>query len=739
MTDDSASWYIPGEGGKPVGPFTAEELTQSWRAGTINERTMCWREGMGQWLPLSQIEPLALAIRSTGVSSRVTADAAEYAASPERSKAPLIVAFVGVGVGLLAIVIVALLMTRGTSNRADKASNYFPDDTTMVTSYDVPALLKNRTYQKFGKVFGQYNILDNLGEHIQGEFGVSPSDISRITVAAWHAPDGGRSPTRTGNFDANEGEGAITVVVLKRAIQPKEIAKKLVSDSGSGDWAEQDVGGHPFYSHSGNWEHTGYFFPDNHTLAIGNFRHLRAVLDRKGPPNSSSRAGRVLCGVEFSHSVTNAQAREARPSMSGPSLVNVILYHCGVIGVDKYDVNGLDEALIGGFLESTCEYIDAGRNLQVAANWTCRDDEAAKKVQINMDGLLAKARADGKSPITTRYGRTVTLQITVSEAFLDTILQANACKEAQGKMDRALEAWLIDRGPKRTGDQATEADLVGKVKYLEASWPVCPVGKEGSTRIAIPPLYHHAVCPSGIPSHARPDTIRTDEANAAFMRQQAANAEAQRATQEKQDRERVAREEQLKQAKALAEEKQRKETEEKRVEEEAVRQKVLVATVPGTRYVGTLSDDRSRQRISLTFTEQKGFLIRAEAGNPDAAIQRRDFTGEIVTGPKNANDKRTAHQIMMSPADGGYNATKDIMHKMIIGMTPVEGFYFTESQNWTVGLDLIDTGLEGTTSGGLKIRLQRDETPTATSPTPPAPNANAVPQGPVAPAPIRRR
>ena len=43
MTSNSPSWYIPGEGKQPAGPFTAEQLIQSWRAGKISDKTMCWR------------------------------------------------------------------------------------------------------------------------------------------------------------------------------------------------------------------------------------------------------------------------------------------------------------------------------------------------------------------------------------------------------------------------------------------------------------------------------------------------------------------------------------------------------------------------------------------------------------------------------------------------------------------------------------------------------------------------
>jgi len=44
--------------------------------------------------------------------------------------------------------------------------------------------------------------------------------------------------------------------------------------------------------------------------------------------------------------------------------------------------------------------------------------------------------------------------------------------------------------------------------------------------------------------------------------------------------------------------------------------------------------DRERQRVKLTFTEQKGLLIRVEAINPDRTGDRREFTGELIVSPK---------------------------------------------------------------------------------------------------------
>ncbi len=63
MSNNPPSWYIPSESQKPAGPFTDEQIVESWRSGQLNEQTMCWREGMPQWLPLSQVDPFSNVIR----------------------------------------------------------------------------------------------------------------------------------------------------------------------------------------------------------------------------------------------------------------------------------------------------------------------------------------------------------------------------------------------------------------------------------------------------------------------------------------------------------------------------------------------------------------------------------------------------------------------------------------------------------------------------------------------------
>jgi hypothetical protein len=66
MNANPSSWYI-GVDNQPTGPFTAQELLKSWQAGTLDENTLSWCEGMAEWLPLSQVAPFAAQMPSASV------------------------------------------------------------------------------------------------------------------------------------------------------------------------------------------------------------------------------------------------------------------------------------------------------------------------------------------------------------------------------------------------------------------------------------------------------------------------------------------------------------------------------------------------------------------------------------------------------------------------------------------------------------------------------------------------
>lgn len=86
MSTTKAAWYLPGEGNKPLGPFTSDNIIQSLKAGKLGEKTLCWREGMSEWLPLAQVEPFASAIRPAQTPSAQPVTQAKPAKPRRRSR-----------------------------------------------------------------------------------------------------------------------------------------------------------------------------------------------------------------------------------------------------------------------------------------------------------------------------------------------------------------------------------------------------------------------------------------------------------------------------------------------------------------------------------------------------------------------------------------------------------------------------------------------------------------------------
>ena len=59
MAEEKAEWFIPGRDRKPVGPYTVDQVIRALRIGRIKPQTVCWREGMAEWLPIEQIPAFA--------------------------------------------------------------------------------------------------------------------------------------------------------------------------------------------------------------------------------------------------------------------------------------------------------------------------------------------------------------------------------------------------------------------------------------------------------------------------------------------------------------------------------------------------------------------------------------------------------------------------------------------------------------------------------------------------------
>lgn len=63
MDEQKAVWFLPDEAGQPAGPYTSNQILEQLSAGQMPETTLCWREGMPDWQPLTAVEPFAIKIK----------------------------------------------------------------------------------------------------------------------------------------------------------------------------------------------------------------------------------------------------------------------------------------------------------------------------------------------------------------------------------------------------------------------------------------------------------------------------------------------------------------------------------------------------------------------------------------------------------------------------------------------------------------------------------------------------
>jgi ribosomal protein L10 len=70
MDANDAVWLLPGEGEKSAGPYTTDQVVEQWRAAKITVATLCWREGMPEWRPVSQVPILREAIERAEAAQR---------------------------------------------------------------------------------------------------------------------------------------------------------------------------------------------------------------------------------------------------------------------------------------------------------------------------------------------------------------------------------------------------------------------------------------------------------------------------------------------------------------------------------------------------------------------------------------------------------------------------------------------------------------------------------------------
>ena len=137
------------------------------------------------------------------------------------------------------------------------------------------------------------------------------------------------------------------------------------------------------------------------------------------------------------------------------------------------------------------------------------------------------------------------------------------------------------------------------------------------------------------------------EAAAATKALQEHADELERQAQARQEKERQAKQAQVEQAQREA---------------QAAEERLLRATAPGSRYLGTVTNPTTShsQRLRLAFTEQRGTLLRAEATDPDRPADHRPLAGELVPrradvstdAPDDPTDQKTYPIQLTATADG---------------------------------------------------------------------------------------
>ena len=60
----SSKWYICNSSGEREGPFSTTQIVDMRQSGGIGGDTLCWREGMDDWMPFDQLPSLVAVMNS---------------------------------------------------------------------------------------------------------------------------------------------------------------------------------------------------------------------------------------------------------------------------------------------------------------------------------------------------------------------------------------------------------------------------------------------------------------------------------------------------------------------------------------------------------------------------------------------------------------------------------------------------------------------------------------------------
>jgi hypothetical protein len=364
MGEQRSSWYVRGKDNQPTGPFTAEELLQSVRAGRLDLNTVCWCEGMSAWLPLGEVKPFASVVTAVPSAETVSAGMTRPSA-PQRRRQVLPASLPGrrrvpaawlaaMAGGLIAACAVVAYIVIAAGSAMPTALRYLPDGTRAFICADVAAICDSKLYAGIREKAGVE--IETADQNLKNEIGIASSDVSRVSVGLDMEM-------------SRESPGATVVVELKTPYTADRVPSK---------WKPESVGDFTFYRPEPG--SVAMYIADKQTLVFADPKLLRNVLERNGRPKLPAALEIAIKQVAADRS--NSLYAAAIPPENLPPLPNNPV-------MSTETLKDIEAVTISASL------VD---DLSVAMKATCKQEASAEKIDKQLNGLLALAGQMGEMP-----------------------------------------------------------------------------------------------------------------------------------------------------------------------------------------------------------------------------------------------------------------------------------------------------------------------------------------------------
>jgi uncharacterized protein DUF1559 len=263
-------------------------------------------------------------------------------------------------VPMIAIVVLLFLVAGGigafmmlSKGSIGSDLQYVPDDSDIVVSVDVGAVITSGTGQKIKSRFADaFNALTKQMQQDGGD--AKPEDIGRITF--------GVSPQR---------EKFAGIAHFNKVIDDQEFARLPNA-------AKRNVGGHEMFVVNG----MGVCRLDNRSIAAGDQESMQKILERNGPAKLSDEVTAAIGAVDFSNSFAAAVATKRLTSGTGAVGANLSAMPFG------------PDAVRGVALQGA-----VGDDIRLKAAVLCKDAATADQMKKMADAGIAMSKANaGKMP-----------------------------------------------------------------------------------------------------------------------------------------------------------------------------------------------------------------------------------------------------------------------------------------------------------------------------------------------------